>query len=158
MRLSGPARRGLAMALALPLLCCSTQPPGKPLRRTKQQVFVIGFDGMDPTLAKRWMDEGKLPNLKRLAETGTFSVLASAQPSESPTAWSSFATGVKPGKHNIYDFLLRDFQTYQPDFNMIPKEPPQFLWGIIPTKAARIVPTRGTTPLRAHDARAAQRS
>ena len=47
MHLSGPARRGLAMALALPMLCCSTRPPGKPLRRTKQRVFVIGFDGME---------------------------------------------------------------------------------------------------------------
>jgi predicted AlkP superfamily phosphohydrolase/phosphomutase len=153
MLLSGPARRGLAMALALPLLCCSTQPPGKPLRRTRERVFVIGFDGMDPTLAKRWMDEGKLPNLKRLAETGTFSVLASTQPSESPTAWSSFATGVNPGKHNIYDFLIRDFQTYLPDFNMIRKEPPRFLWGMIPTKAPRIVSTRGGTSFWIHAAR-----
>ena len=27
---------------------------------------------------------------------------------ESPTAWASFATGVNAGKHNIYDFLVRD--------------------------------------------------
>src|SRR5260221_10984048 len=155
-RSTGPlhlAFLALGFATALALVDCSTKGPGKPLRRAKQQVFVIGFDGMDPTLAKRWMDEGKLPNLKRLAETGTFSVLASTQPSESPTAWSSFATGVNPGKHNIYDFLLRDFQTYLPDFNMIRKEPPQFLWGMIPTKAARIVSTRGGTSFWVHAAR-----
>lgn len=145
---SAPARLaalGLALAVAALLSHCSARRSGKPVRRAEQRVFVIGFDGMDPTLAKRWMDEGKLPNFKRLAETGTYSVLASTQPSESPTAWSSFATGVNPGKHNIYDFLLRDFRTYLPDFNMIRKEPPRFLWGLIPTKRARVVSTRGGT-------------
>jgi len=153
MRLSGPVRSAaLALAFAVPLLDCSAGRAGKPLRRTRQRVFVIGFDGMDPTLARKWMDEGKLPNLKHLAETGTFSVLASTQPSESPTAWSSFATGVNPGKHNIYDFLIRDFQTYLPDFNMIKKEPPKFLWGMIPTRPPRVVSTRGGTSFWVHAA------
>ena len=60
--------------------------------------------------------KGKLPNLKQLADDGAFRTLGSTQPSESPTAWSSFATGVNPGRHNIYDFLVRDPQTYAPDF------------------------------------------
>src|SRR6185369_677942 len=121
-------------AIGLLAEACGSHPSGKPVRRAKQRVFVMGFDGMDPTLAKRFMDEGKLPNLKRLADEGTFRTLGSTQPSESPTAWSSFATGVNPGKHNIYDFLVRDFQTYMPDFNMIKKEPPHFMWGFLPTK------------------------
>src|SRR5258707_10376683 len=106
----------LVLACAAAAWQCSATKTSKPARRAKQRVFVIGFDGMDPTLARKWMDEGKLPNLKKLAEAGTFSVLGSTLPSESPTAWSSFATGVNPGKHNIYDFLIRDFQTYVPDF------------------------------------------
>jgi predicted AlkP superfamily phosphohydrolase/phosphomutase len=100
---------------------------------------------MDPTLAQKFMDEGKLPNLKALAGEGVFSRLASTQPSESPTAWSSFATGVNPGKHSIYDFLIRDLTTYFPDFNMIKKEPPEFLWGLIPTKPPKITSMRGGT-------------
>ena len=91
------------------------------------------------------MDEGKLPNLKALAEEGVFARLGSTQPSESPTAWSSFATGVNPGKHSIYDFLIRDLETYFPDFNMVKKEPPEFLWGLIPTKAPKITSMRGGT-------------
>lgn len=31
------------------------------------RVIVIGFDGMDADLTERWMAEGKLPNLQRLA-------------------------------------------------------------------------------------------
>ena len=59
-------------------------------------------------------------------------------------AWSSFATGVNPGKHSIYDFLLRDFATYLPDFNMVRREPPEFLWGFFPKKP-KVISTRGGT-------------
>ena len=134
--------------LALPLLDCRKGPEGgKPLRRARQRVFVMGFDGMDPTLARKWMDEGKLPNLKALADEGVFARLGSTQPSESPTAWSSFATGVNPGKHSIYDFLIRDLETYLPDLNMVrkPKEPPKFLFGLIPTEKPKLVSMRGGT-------------
>ena len=154
--LSSAARRPLAAAsalvaalvLSLPLVDCRKGPEGgKPLRRSKERVFVIGFDGMDPTLARKWMDEGKLPNLKALADEGVFARLGSTQPSESPTAWSSFATGVNPGKHSIYDFLIRDLETYFPDLNMVrrPKEPPKFIWGLIPTEKPKIFSMRGGT-------------
>jgi predicted AlkP superfamily phosphohydrolase/phosphomutase len=138
----------LLLALGALLVDCRKAGDGRPVRRTKQRVFVIGFDGMDPTLARRFMDEGKMPNLKQLAEEGTFARLASTQPSESPTAWSSFATGVNPGKHSIYDFLIRDLQTYLPDSNMIPSKsrvPARFLFGFFPVSPARMVSPRGGT-------------
>ncbi len=143
----GCARISVLLFLSAPLLltACGTQPAGKPLRRARQRVFVLGFDGMDPTLARRWMDEGKLPNLKRLSEQGTFAKLETTQPSESPVAWASFATGVNPGKHNIYDFIVRDFQTYMPDLAGVKKEPPVFKWGLFPVKRPRATSTRGGT-------------
>ena len=135
------------LALTLPLADCTKGlPGGKPLRRAKQRVFVIGFDGMDPTLARKCMDEGKLPNLKALADEGVFAQLGSTQPSESPTAWSSFATGVNPGKHSIYDFLIRDLADLLPrPQHGARKEPPEFLWGLIPTQKPKIISTRGGT-------------
>jgi predicted AlkP superfamily phosphohydrolase/phosphomutase len=149
---SGPRRllvvvatAAIAVPLASSLAGCRKRAEGKPLRHARQRVFVIGYDGMDPTLARRFMDEGKMPALKALADEGTFARLKSTQPSESPTAWSSFATGVNPGKHSIYDFLIRDLDTYFPDFNMIRKEPPKFLWGLIPTRPPKIESTRGGT-------------
>jgi predicted AlkP superfamily phosphohydrolase/phosphomutase len=143
----------LAAALLPFLASCSSSAPGKPVRRAKQRVFVMGFDGMDPTLARRLMDEGKLPNLKKLADSGHFSTLGSTQPSESPTAWSSFATGVNPGKHNIYDFLVRDFDTYMPDLAMVKREPPRFLWGFFPTRRPKLTSTRGGTSFWVHAGR-----
>ena len=83
---SSPLARAAALLALLAPLGCSGTPAAKPLRRAAQRVAVIGFDGMDPTLARRFMEQGKLPNLKALAESGTFATLASTQPSESPTA------------------------------------------------------------------------
>src|SRR6187397_1203987 len=121
----------LLLTAALTAACTGAAKTTRPARRASQRVFVLGFDGMDPTLARRFMDEGKLPNLKRLSETGTFAKLETTQPSESPVAWASFATGVNPGKHNIYDFLKRDLQTYMPDLGGQKREPPKFLWGFL---------------------------
>src|ERR1700730_13760663 len=140
----------LVAALATALVPACSRSSGHPVRRTRQRVFVLGFDGMDPTLARKWMDEGKLPNLKRLSEEGTFAKLETTQPSESPVAWARFATGVNPGKHNIYDFIVRDFQTYMPDLSGVKKEPPEFKWGFLPVKPPRVLSTRGGTSFWKH--------
>ena len=79
-----------------------------------KRAVILGFDGMDPDLADRFMNQGKLPNLAKLRERGTFSKLRTTFPAISPVAWSTFMTGVNPGKHNIYDFLARDTSNYLP--------------------------------------------
>jgi predicted AlkP superfamily phosphohydrolase/phosphomutase len=79
-----------------------------------KRVVIVGFDGMDPELAARFMDEGRMPNFSKLRDTGTFRPLRTTFPAISPVAWSTFQTGVNPGKHNIYDFLARDTNTYLP--------------------------------------------
>ena len=87
---------------------------GQRSRAKANRVVIVGMDGMDPELAARWMAEGKLPNLKRLADAGVFCPLETATPSMSPVAWSSFMTGVDPGKHGIFDFITRDPCNYMP--------------------------------------------
>ena len=84
---------------------------GKPLVK---RVVILGLDGLDPVLVRRWMREGHLPHLAKLAETGCFHNLATTFPSMSPVAWSSFATGVDASKHNIFDFLSRDLRSHMP--------------------------------------------
>jgi len=79
-----------------------------------KRAVILGFDGMDPELADRFMNEGKLPNLAKLRGKGTFTKLRTTFPAISPVAWSTFMTGVNPGKHNIYDFLARDTSNYLP--------------------------------------------
>src|SRR5439155_261852 len=79
-----------------------------------KRAVILGFDGMDPGLASRFIAEGKLPNLAKLRDQGTFRKLRTTFPPISPVAWSTFMTGVNPGKHNIYDFLARDLNSYLP--------------------------------------------
>jgi predicted AlkP superfamily phosphohydrolase/phosphomutase len=63
------------------------------------------------------MEEGKLPNLKALRAVGSYSRLRTTFPPLSPVAWSTFATGVNPARHNIFDFLNRDLRTYAPELS-----------------------------------------
>jgi predicted AlkP superfamily phosphohydrolase/phosphomutase len=81
------------------------------------RLIVLGLDGMDPVLVKKYMARGKLPHLSKLADTGSYHELETTIPSISPVAWSSFMTGCHPAKHNIFDFLSRDPKTYLPDLS-----------------------------------------
>jgi predicted AlkP superfamily phosphohydrolase/phosphomutase len=81
---------------------------------TARRVIVLGFDGFDYKLTSELMRQGRLPNFARLAQTGSFSSLASTIPPQSPVAWSSFITGRDPGGHGIFDFIHRDPETMVP--------------------------------------------
>lgn len=109
------------------------------------KLVILGFDGMDPDLVRRYIAEGRLPNMAKLAAEGGLTDLATSHSPESPTAWASFATGVQAGKHNIYDFLVRDTATYLPDLGMVRREPATFLFDYIPTSKPRIHSLRGGT-------------
>ena len=100
---------------------------------------------MDPALVARWIKEGQLPNMAKLASQGGLHPLRTTHSPESPTAWASFATGVNPGKHNIYDFLVRDTNTYLPDLGMVRREPPKFLLNYFPIARPRVLSIRGGT-------------
>src|SRR5579864_4392118 len=91
--------------------------------RVKKAIF-LGLDGFDPGLAERFMAEGKLPNLSKLRAQGSYTKLRTTFPALSPVAWSTFATGVNPAKHNIFDFLNRDLKTYVPELSSSKVRPP----------------------------------
>jgi predicted AlkP superfamily phosphohydrolase/phosphomutase len=86
---------------------------GLPRPKVKRMI-VIGLDGFDPGLARRFAAQGLMPNFAALEQQGCFADLATAYPSISPVAWSSYATGVDASRHSIYDFLTRDPCNYLP--------------------------------------------
>lgn len=71
-----------------------------------RRIAVIGLDGATFDLLDRLMEQGIMPNLKRLCHTGSRAYLRSTMPPYTAPAWTTFATGVNPGKHGCYDFLL----------------------------------------------------
>jgi len=96
------------------------------LRRSRvKRVVILGLDGMDHELTARMLEEGQLPNLAALRNQGSFKPLGSTVPPISPVAWSTFQTGVNPGKHNIFDFLTPDLRTYRAKLSSVEIRPPR---------------------------------
>lgn len=84
----------------------------------KKNVVVIGLDGLDATIVTNLLAAGELPHLSRLAAFGGFSRVGTTIPAQTPVAWSTFATGVNPGGHGIFDFIRRSPRTYLPDLSL----------------------------------------
>jgi len=95
----------------------------------QQKVIVLGFDGVDANFTERWMNEGKLPNLARLRANGTYRPLLPTTPAQTPVSWSTFSTGIDPGRTGIFDFLRRDPKTYLPVFAAFDETTEPFLLG-----------------------------
>ncbi|MCX6623267.1 MAG: alkaline phosphatase family protein [Acidobacteria bacterium] len=102
MRLLRPA---LITALLLLAACTRNSHPAR-------RVIVLGVDAMDPVFVETHFNQ--LPNLQRLARQGQFKRLGTTTPPESPVAWSTFATGLDPAQHGIFDFVHRAPSTLQP--------------------------------------------
>jgi predicted AlkP superfamily phosphohydrolase/phosphomutase len=95
----------------------------------RPRIVIIGFDGADPGLVQDYMERGLLPNMQQLAEEGSFAPLMPTNPPQTPVSWSSFATGLNPGRTEIFDFLQREEGTYIPDFSLATRQRNEFLFG-----------------------------
>jgi len=62
------------------------------------------MDGADPELVGRLLDEGRLPTLAGIVRDGAYGRLRSTLPAATPTAWSTFVTGLNPARHGIFNF------------------------------------------------------
>ncbi len=109
------------------LLLLALAPTAEAAPRGK--VVVLGFDGADHALVQRWMAEGKLPNLAKLAARGSFGTLRPTIPAQTPVSWATFTTGLSPGRTMIFDFLKRDPKTYRPEFAIAEEGTKPFLLG-----------------------------
>src|SRR5438132_7483154 len=68
------------------------------------RVLALGMDGADYDLVLQLVGEGRMPTIARLSRDGSFGPLRSTIPAFTPVAWSSFLTGLNPGRHGIYNF------------------------------------------------------
>jgi len=103
---------------------------GKPYGREKgkRRALIIGLDGVPATLMKRFIHEGVMPNTGALVEGGKLYRMTTSLPEVSSVAWTTFMTGVNPGKHGIYGFMDLRPQSYDmffPDFKFVKA---QTLW------------------------------
>lgn len=71
------------------------------------KAVVIGLDGATFDVLNPLMDEGFLPNMKRIRDAGAHGPLRSTYPPVSEPSWVAMATGRNPGKTGVYDVFLR---------------------------------------------------
>lgn len=107
------------------------------------KVIILGIDAMDPGIVQKLIGEQRLPHFSSLKEQGAFSLFGTTNPAESVVAWSSFSTGLNPGAHGVFDFVMRDPQNYLPYLSLnevsVKKGKPKIkihlkgktLWGIL---------------------------
>ena len=69
-----------------------------------QRALWIGIDGLMPEMVEKFIAEGQMPNLARLVAKGVYSPMLSSPPVDTPTNWTSLATGAWTGTHGINTF------------------------------------------------------
>ena len=77
--------------------------PVDPLPRT---VVVLGVDSFTWRILDPLMAAGRMPHMRRLVERGARANLRTISPILSPVIWTSVATGMKPSRHGIVDFVV----------------------------------------------------
>jgi predicted AlkP superfamily phosphohydrolase/phosphomutase len=67
---------------------------------------MLGLDGATFNVLDPAFEAGHMPRLKALLNRGASGILASTVPPYTPPGWTSIFTGVNPGKHGIFGFML----------------------------------------------------
>lgn len=75
------------------------------------KVLVLGIDGLDPELTRKYVDEGCMPNMKKFLEMGAARAdikMLGCQPTVTPPMWTTLATGAHPYTHGITEYYACD--------------------------------------------------
>jgi Flp pilus assembly protein TadD len=122
-QLSGNLANGLGLPVAA--FAVSLEPDREALRERllaevagglsipNHKVLVLGLDGLDWDLVLPWVRSGRMPNLRRLMDAGTWGEMQTIVPMLSPLIWTTMATGVSADVHGVLDFVEKDPATGQ---------------------------------------------
>ncbi len=106
--------------------------------KTRKRVVVIGIDGTPHSFLSKHIQAGDLPHLKRILQGGELKRMNSVQPCISSVAWSTYMTGVNPGRHRIFGFIDRKpnpFQIFLPNAAHMGAKT---LWGMLSEMNRRV--------------------
>jgi Uncharacterized conserved protein len=100
-----------------------------------RKILILGMDGMDPRLTRKFVDMGLMPNTKQYIERGAQRedlVLLGGHPTVTPSMWTTLATGAYSMTHGITDFYRQskeslDAMDYNLDSRLCKAEP---LWNV----------------------------
>jgi len=71
-----------------------------------KKIAFIGLDSVIPSLVLKYFSMGKLPNIKKLANEGTWAEVIPVFPTNSASNWNSISTGAWPSTHGVTDMVV----------------------------------------------------
>jgi len=77
------------------------------------KTLLIGLDAATWRRIDPLLEQGDLPAIADLIDSGVRGTLTSTMPPMTPLAWTSISTGANPGKHGVFDFLEQNQRTYE---------------------------------------------
>lgn len=92
-------------------------------------LLVLGLDGATFDVIDPLVRSGGLPTLAAWRARGVATPLASTTPPMSFPAWSTFATGLAPGEHGLFDFTQKLPGAYRIRFANASDRRGETLWG-----------------------------
>jgi predicted AlkP superfamily phosphohydrolase/phosphomutase len=101
-------------------------------------LLILGLDGATLDLVEPWAADGTLPNLARLLREGAWGRLASTVPAATLPSWTTFMTGVNPGRHGVFDFTRRDPGAYRVRFVNATFRKARTVWRLLSDAERRI--------------------
>ncbi|MCK4322235.1 alkaline phosphatase family protein [candidate division WOR-3 bacterium] len=81
--------------------------------KASRKLIILGLDGATFDVINPMLENGELPTFRKLMREGSYGKLMSTKIPISPSAWSSFLTGLNPENHGIFDFVKRRKGTYE---------------------------------------------
>lgn len=69
------------------------------------RVFLLGLDGTPYGLMQDLFAKGAMKNLAEIAGKGSIRQMSTTVPDVSSVAWTTFMTGVNPGRHGVFGFV-----------------------------------------------------
>jgi hypothetical protein len=127
-----PAAVGLpliAIGLGVPLRWVDAEhgvEPKEPLHRGP--LVLIGVDGLCWETLGRWRAEGGSPDLEWFEREGLVGPLETIVPTQSPTVWSTIATGREPDDHGVLSFTAWDLTVARSSVSRLPRYSGAFAW------------------------------
>lgn len=108
---------------------------GEGRRESTRPVILVGIDGASWNAIETLWERGQLPRLRTLARGG---VTARLRPvaAASPVIWTSIATGVRPDRHGITNFVVPTADGDVPVSSSVRKVPA--IWNILSMVGRRV--------------------
>ena len=101
------------------------------------KILLLGIDGLDPKLTRKYLDQGKMPNTQKLLDRGAARQdlkMLGGVPTVTPPMWTTMATGCYANVHGIVEFnrtipeMGYEYMGYNLDSRYCKAEP---LWNVL---------------------------